>query len=119
MDLRNNKAKARDEWLASPEGQGCTDGSAQGQYLKNRVERAFCSGWDAALNTKPEIPCLLHKKDGPCAFIDIDRPRQNCGGLPCMQQRFIEQTTCTKCHRETMLFFPKVQEWLCVFCDVA
>lgn len=48
-DLRNNKARARDEWLESDEGKVATTGSASGQYLHNRVENGFCSGWDAAM----------------------------------------------------------------------
>ena len=41
-------SKARDTWFDGPEGQRCTKGSASEQYLKNRLERAFIAGVDAA-----------------------------------------------------------------------
>lgn len=53
LDLRNNLAKARDEWLESKEGKSCTDGSSiylptgQSQYLRNRIEMAFIAGAEA------------------------------------------------------------------------
>lgn len=48
-DLRNNKARARDEWLESDEGKKATGGQASGRFLYYRVEHGFCSGWDAAM----------------------------------------------------------------------
>lgn len=41
-------AKARDEWIASEDGRGCTKGNAYGKYLEARLERAFLAGWEAA-----------------------------------------------------------------------
>lgn len=46
----NNKhpaAEARDRWLSNDEGKSCCDGNAKGQYLQNRLERAFMAGWNA------------------------------------------------------------------------
>jgi len=40
-------AKARDKWLASEDGKECCHGTTTGQYLLNRLERAFIAGWDA------------------------------------------------------------------------
>lgn len=47
--LKNLKAIERDKWLESAEGCRCTAGNAGGQYLLNRVQLAWCAGWDAAL----------------------------------------------------------------------
>lgn len=44
---KSSLAKARDEWLASSEGYKCSHGTATGQYLSNRLIRAFIAGWDA------------------------------------------------------------------------
>ena len=46
-DLRNPLAKARDRWLESKEGIACCECRAEGQYLRNRLESAFISGWNA------------------------------------------------------------------------
>ena len=46
-DLRNSVAKARDAWLDTDVGSACVDGAASGQYLRNRIERAFIAGWHA------------------------------------------------------------------------
>lgn len=54
MDNRNSKAKAREKWFLSKEGLMCSDGMAHGQWLKNRLERAFCDGWEAALRDNSE-----------------------------------------------------------------
>jgi hypothetical protein len=43
-DLRNDLAKARDGFLESDEGKKCCEGSAEGQFLKNRIEAAFLAG---------------------------------------------------------------------------
>jgi len=43
-EIRSDLAKARDEWLASDEGQRCCTGSADGLFLRNRVECAFLAG---------------------------------------------------------------------------
>lgn len=47
-DHRSPLARARDEWLKSPEGRACTEGSATGEYLRNRLETAFVAGYVAA-----------------------------------------------------------------------
>ena len=51
-DLRSSLARARDEWFESPEGKNCCIGASSGQYLRNRLERAFLAGWDAHLGRK-------------------------------------------------------------------
>jgi hypothetical protein len=43
-DVRSDTAKARDTWLASDEGQRCCAGSAEGLFLRNRIECAFLAG---------------------------------------------------------------------------
>lgn len=51
QDLRNDLAKARDEWFAG-DGLGMTDSYILKEarfetYLRNRLETAFCAGWNA------------------------------------------------------------------------
>lgn len=42
-------ARARDEWIESEEGKQCAEvPGAYGQYLRNRLVRAFIAGWNAA-----------------------------------------------------------------------
>lgn len=59
-DLRNALAKARDEWMVTPAGVKCLDGSTiyvpaeQWQYLSNRIEAAFVAGWTAKEDSEPK-----------------------------------------------------------------
>ena len=46
-DLRSPLAKARDFFFWTREGEELCAGKAEGQYLKNRLERAFIAGWNA------------------------------------------------------------------------
>jgi len=43
------QAAYRDMWLGSDEGLACTQSPAEGQYLRNRLDRAYMAGWDAAV----------------------------------------------------------------------
>ena len=58
--MRSELAKARDKWLESDEGTGCSAGRAHGQYLRNRIEKAFIAGWEACeqttLHTLSQVP---------------------------------------------------------------
>lgn len=45
--MKSELAKARDKWLESQEGQICSAGEAHGQFLRNRIEKAFIAGWEA------------------------------------------------------------------------
>ena len=61
-DLRNDLAKARDEWLGA-EGKLLLDDSILKnpgclQYLRNRLEEAFIAGWSAR-------PCCFSGKKPP------------------------------------------------------
>jgi hypothetical protein len=47
-DLRNEMARARDEFLTSTEGRQALDGNVTGAYLRNRMELAFLRGYEAA-----------------------------------------------------------------------
>lgn len=47
-DLRSPEVKAWARWLFSDEGKNCMAGSASGQYLENRLHRAFFAGIKAA-----------------------------------------------------------------------
>ena len=49
--MKSELAKARDRWLQSEEGEECSTGETRGQYLRNRIERAFIAGWDACKKT--------------------------------------------------------------------
>lgn len=53
-DLRSPLAKARDEYFTS-QGRRLAAGIAQGQYLRNRLEDAFCAGanWAETYFSKP------------------------------------------------------------------
>lgn len=42
--MKSELAKARDKWLNSEEGKRCCEGTPTGQYLRNRLERAFLAG---------------------------------------------------------------------------
>lgn len=44
---RHPLAIAIDAWLADPETQRLLSGEASGVYLRNRLELAFASGWNA------------------------------------------------------------------------
>lgn len=44
MNIKSPLAKARDKWLESDEGKKCCEGNTSGQYLQNRLERAFLAG---------------------------------------------------------------------------
>ena len=48
-DMRSYAAKERDKWLESPEGLESQAGTTQGQYLTNRLQRAFIAGYEAGL----------------------------------------------------------------------
>jgi len=43
-DTKSDLAKARDTWLASDEGQRACTGTAEGVFLRNRIECAFLAG---------------------------------------------------------------------------
>jgi hypothetical protein len=43
-DHRSTLAIVRDEWLESEEGKRSCEGTAEGQYLRNRIELAFLAG---------------------------------------------------------------------------
>lgn len=58
-DLRNALARARDEWLDGDVGQHAASGSPTGQYLRNRLEAAFCAGWNAAEKNAEKAAAVL------------------------------------------------------------
>lgn len=43
-DNRSTLAKTRDVWFESDEGEKACEGTAEGQYLRNRLELAFLAG---------------------------------------------------------------------------
>lgn len=45
--MKSNLAKARDKWLLSDNGKECCEGQTSGQYLQNRLEKAFIAGYNA------------------------------------------------------------------------
>jgi hypothetical protein len=64
-DHRSPLAKARDEWLDSPEGKRCSNADllrypCQRQFLENRLIEAFCAGanWEVVYLAEhsPETP---------------------------------------------------------------
>jgi len=42
--MKSPLAKARDKWFVSDDGKECCKGQTSGQYLQNRLERAFLAG---------------------------------------------------------------------------
>ena len=44
---KHPSAIALDEWIESEEGQTCSEGTTYGDYLRNRLYRAFMAGWNA------------------------------------------------------------------------
>lgn len=42
--MKSELAKARDKWLLSDAGEKCCQGQAKGQYLQNRLVKAFLAG---------------------------------------------------------------------------
>lgn len=54
-ELRNALAIARDEFFASLSG-ATLEGAPSGKYLRNRLELAFVSGWDAREKQSPASP---------------------------------------------------------------
>ena len=47
--MKSDLAKARDKWIASEEGKECCEGKTSGQYLQNRLKRAFIAGYSACI----------------------------------------------------------------------
>jgi len=52
--MKSDLAKARDKWLNSVVSKECRKGVASGQYLRNRLEKAFIAGWDACKQSKEQ-----------------------------------------------------------------
>ena len=42
--MKSPLAKARDKWLESDDGKECCKGNTSGQYLQNRLKKAFLAG---------------------------------------------------------------------------
>lgn len=80
-------ARARDKWMQSLEGVGCLHGTTSGKYLRNRLERAFIAGFNAAVET--ELVCVN------CGCTDDDC--QQCidaQGTPCY---WVALGKCSRC----------------------
>jgi hypothetical protein len=45
-DLRSPVARMRDAWFETTEGKEACEGDASGQYLRNRLEMAYLSGYN-------------------------------------------------------------------------
>ncbi len=54
-DPRSPIAKARDHFMNSAEGRKICRGSAEGEYLENRIEAAFMAGLQAAKTLIEEL----------------------------------------------------------------
>lgn len=50
--MKSQLATARDKWLLSEEGEACSHGQVSGQFLCNRIKRAFEAGWNAYQQAK-------------------------------------------------------------------
>ena len=57
--MKSKLAKARDKWLQSEEGEKCSTGETHGQYLRNRIEKAFVAGADFSTKRTEELEDVL------------------------------------------------------------
>ncbi len=84
----NKEAKARDEWFNSTEGSSCLSGITSGKYLRNRLERAFIAGFDAAIK-EAGMKCVN------CGCTDNDcRQCIEAQGRPC---HWVSPGKCSRC----------------------
>lgn len=68
--MKSALAKARDKWFVSDDGKECCDGTATGQYLHNRLDRAFLAGANFSSERTQELETVIKdRKCQPC--IDI------------------------------------------------
>ena len=59
--MKSPLAKARDKWLNSEDGKGCCKGTTAGQYLQNRLERAFLAGANFSEERIKELEKVIEK----------------------------------------------------------
>lgn len=85
--MQHPSAVARDKWFASADGEECTNGTTYGQYLRNRLERAFLAGW----NAKASIMSKKYRKK-PVIIEAVQFTGKNQDEIT----RFIDGAT--KCH---------------------
>lgn len=51
-------------WFETDEGSSCLAGAANGEYLRNRLMRAYQQGWtDGRVDAKLSAPCDTAQKD--------------------------------------------------------
>lgn len=62
--MKSALAKARDKWLFSNDGRECCKGQTSGQYLHNRLERAFLAGANFSSERIKELEEQLTKARG-------------------------------------------------------
>lgn len=46
---------AIDRWFESRDGEICTSGAAEGQFLRNRLKKAFAAGWNAQGKVRDDL----------------------------------------------------------------
>ena len=59
--MKSALAKARDKWFASDDGKECCEGQTSGQYLQNRLERAFLAGANFSSERIKELEKVLRE----------------------------------------------------------
>ena len=59
--MKSALAKARNNWLISEDGKECCHGTATGQYLQNRLERAFLAGADFSSGRIEELEAEIER----------------------------------------------------------
>jgi len=81
--MKSPLAKARDKWLLSEDGRGCREGQTSGQYLQNRLKRAFIAGADFSAERIKELETYLIEfgdhKPGCLAIATNNKRDCRCG----------------------------------------
>lgn len=93
-DMRSPLAKARDKWLLSEDGKECCHGTATGQYLQNRLERAFIAGYSVVAELRiKELEVALGE-----ATIELAKKyathKDNCAYIQGLRGSTIEKCDC-------------------------
>jgi hypothetical protein len=74
--MKSPLAKARDKWLLSEEGKKCCEGQTSGQYLQNRLEKAFLAGANFSIESAKPVGTQII-----CGLVDCLNRNENrlCG----------------------------------------
>lgn len=107
MAEKHPTAIARDRWFESDEGQKCLRGRAEGEYLKNRIERAFLAGAGTAsassserddiAQLNAEASALRHALMEHCGCVHPDYDGDACADREQAGDGFAREDYCDVC----------------------